>query len=175
MKLFYAAILLLTAAASSQMVFAEPRSVGGVFSFSGINLSYQHVKSESSFYEFNAGIDFEGILGGDALYPGIRAGFTYNFIFFSHTFDSGTLSTYAGIGFAAGYLRDRDMSTGPMAGLQGKIGLEYRFHVPVILSLDFSPVLGLHLDSREMNSSLNMYMGGLLRAYYPRLGIRYCF
>ena len=163
------------AAASAFEAGAQPRSIGGIFSFNGIGVSYQHNAVESSFFEVSVSADFCDVLDGQSPYPGIKAGFSYNFIFWGHEFGSGYLSSLAGIGFVAGYVRQTGQGFGPMAGLTGKVGVEYAFHVPVILSLDFTPVLGMHMDGTDKDSSLRMYLDGLSRSFYPRIGIRYCF
>lgn len=177
MKRLYATILLLmSVSAISFLALSQPRSIGGTFSPGGLGISYQHQAADSTFFEINAGIDLCGVLDGRTLYPGAKASFSYNFIFWSHDFRSGSLSSYAGIGLAAGYLRQTDGTTGPAAGLLGKIGIEYVFtETPVVLSLDFSPLLGMQIDSAGSSSNLRMYLDGLSKAYYPRLGIRYCF
>ncbi len=176
MKYLYVYILLLVSAALVPGTgTAQPRSVGGVFSFSGAEVSYQHSNSESTFFEINAGIDFCGVLDGQVASPGVRAGFTYNFNIWGHEFGTGVFSVLAGIGCSAGYVRQTGMSFGPMAGLAGKIGIEYLFKVPVILSLDFTPVLGMHLEGQGSGSLLKVYQEGIIKAYYPRLGIRYVF
>lgn len=155
---------------------AQPRSLGGVFSFSGIDASYQHYTRDSVFLEIGAGIDFEGILDGTAKLPGAKLALTCNFIFFRRDFKSGTMDLYAGPGFTAGLVRqDGGRLFGPMAGLCGRIGLEYRFKVPVILSVDFMPVLGMHLDYDKKQNLLKFYSNGLNYAYIPRVGIRYRF
>ena len=176
MKYLYAYILLMALTAFALgSIAAQPRSLGGVFSFSCAEISYQHGTADSTFFEINAGVDFCGVLDGQVQHPGIRAGFSCNFIVWGHSFSTGDLSALAGIGFTTGYVRQTGVSFGPMAGLTGKIGIEYLFRVPVILSLDFTPVLGMHLEGRGSDSRLKLYQEGLMKAYYPRLGIRYVF
>ena len=120
MKRLYATILLLmSVSAISFLARSQPRSIGGTFSPGGLGISYQHQAADSTFFEINAGIDLCGVLDGRTLYPGAKASFSYNFIFWSHDFRSGSLSSYAGIGLAAGYLRQTDGTTGPAAGLLG--------------------------------------------------------
>ncbi len=177
MKFLIAAVTVMAAvSATAPEMHSRPRSAGGVFSFNAIELSYQHNTSKTTFYEINAGLDMGGVIPGRTLYPGFQASFSYNFIFWGCSFGSGRLSTYAGMGLSAGYTGNEDYSNyGTMAGLNGKLGLEYMFNVNVILSLDFTPVLGLHLDRSEEAADLDIYMPGLTRAYWPRLGIRFCF
>lgn len=167
-------IFLLMLPAWHVLLDAQPRSVGGVFSFSGIECSYQHDLSDSSFVEIRAGIDFDGILEGNTMYPGARFGLGYHFVFLERQFASGDLSLYAGPGFTAGFVRE-DKAFGFMAGLTGEAGMEYRFKVPVILSLSFAPVVGLFLHKDESQTTLDSYMNGLRYSYYPRVGIRYSF
>lgn len=176
MKRLYAYILAAAAAVLvAGSIAARPRSLGGVFSFNGAEISFQQMMTDSTFFEINAGIDFCGVLDGQVSHPGVKAAFSYNFMFLRQDFSTGCLAALAGVGFTAGYVRQNGMSPGPMAGLTGKIGVEYRFHVPVILSLDFTPVLGMHLEGHGNYSRLKLYQEGLIKAYYPRLGIRYVF
>ena len=129
MKYLYVYILLLVSAALVPGTgTAQPRSLGGVFSFSGAEVSYQHSNSESTFFEINAGIDFCGVLDGQVASPGVRAGFTYNFNIWGHEFGTGVFSILAGIGCSAGYVRQTGMSFGPMAGLAGKIAYAQFLH-----------------------------------------------
>ncbi len=172
-RLAFISVLIMTLAATASR--AQPRSAGGVFSATGIEVSYQHHGADSTFFELNAGVDFCDVLDGTVSSPGAKLNFSYNFIFWGHVFDSGYMSASGGIGLAAGYVRQPGELPGPMAGLVGKIGLEYRFKVPVILSLDLSPILGMKLDGTGSESRLKMYSEGLVKSYYPRLGIRYSF
>lgn len=167
-------IFLLMLPARSVLLEAQPRSAGGVFSFSGIECSYQHGISDSTFVEIRAGIDFDGILEGYTMFPGVRLGIGYDFVFLKRSFPSGDLSLYAGPGFTAGFVRE-GQDFGFMAGLTGEAGLEYRFRVPVILSVSFAPVIGLFLHKDENQAKLDSYMNGLRYSYYPRVGIRYSF
>lgn len=167
-------IFLLMLPAWPVLMDAQPRSAGGVFSFSGIECSYQHDISDSSFVEIRAGIDFDGILEGYTMFPGARLGVGYDFVFLERRYPSGDLSLYAGPGFTAGFVREgRDF--GFMAGLTGEAGVEYRFRVPVILSLSFAPVVGLFLHKDGNQTKLDSYMNGLRYSYYPRVGIKYSF
>ena len=149
MKRLYAYILAAAAAVLvAGSIAARPRSLGGVFSFNGAEISFQQMMTDSTFFEINAGIDFCGVLDGQVSRPGVRAAFSYNFMFLRQDFSTGCLAALAGVG---------------------------RFHVPVILSLDFTPVLGMHLEGHGNDSRLKLYQEGLIKAYYPRLGIRYVF
>lgn len=154
---------------------AQPRSLGGVFSYSAVEVAYQHQKTGTTFFEFNAGLDIGDMAGGKTPVPGVKAAFTYNFIFWGKDFSSGTLSTYAGVGAAVGLVENEKPFSDLTAGLCGRIGMEYRFQVPVIISLDFSPVLGMQVDLGQGSAALDTYVKGLTRAYHPRIGIRYCF
>lgn len=155
--------------------YAQPRSLGGVFSYPGIEVSYQQSKTNTIFFEINAGITTDSIIQGTGITPGVKASFTYNFLLWGHPFDSGILSTYAGVGVSAGFMNQGYPLSSILAGLCGRIGLEYRFKVPVILSVDLLPLLGLQIDTKDENSRLDMYKDGITKAYYPRVGIRYCF
>lgn len=154
---------------------SQPRSVGGIFAFSGIEASYQHDLREDVFLEADAGVDFNGVLSGKTLFPGIRVSCSYSFIFLSKEYESGILNIYAGPGLTAGFVKEHGKGPGYMAGICGNIGLEYRFRIPVALSFGLSPVFGLHLHMEQTHPHLGVYMEGLEYSLYPRVGIRYCF
>lgn len=154
---------------------AQPKSVGGVFSFAGLEVSYQHLKTSTTFFEFNAVADIGSVVQGEASVPGAKLIFTYNFMFWKKDCSSGSVGAYAGVGAAAGLAIQDDTGRDLVAGLCGKIGLEYSFKVPVILSVDFTPILGMQMDITDGGGSLDAYMKGVTRAYFPRVGIRYCF
>ncbi len=159
----------------SDQCLAQPKSAGGQFSFNGIELSYQHSVGDSVFVDINAGVDFSELLGGKASAPGGKARISYNFLFFRRDCESGSLLLYAGPGIALGYVRNKG-NFGPMLGICGRFGLEFRFESrPVVFSLDLIPLLPIHMRSSGRASSLDFFRNGLLLSLSPVLGIRYRF
>ena len=60
--------------------------------------------------------------------------------------------------------------------LQGCIGLEYMFNVPVSLSLSLEPCLGVHFrEDRFGEINMDFHKAGLISSIFPHLGIKYRF
>jgi hypothetical protein len=57
-----------------------------------------------------------------------------------------------------------------MLAVSGQVGIEYNFQIPLQLSLEVRPCVGLHLADK----SVSFYDNGLL-GFIPSLGIRYTF
>ncbi len=137
-----ALVLGITAAAS-----AQPRALG-IRGLLGAELSYQHNLGSANFLEADLGL---GTLGGN--YLNVSA--TYNFM----------IAEFGdGFGFSAG--PGAALSGGNDlfgVGIAGQVGIEYTFHFPLQLSIDWRPQIGL-------------WSGGFnLWGYGPALGVRYRF
>lgn len=140
-KIILAAALVLGFAVAAS---AQPKAIG-IRGGYGAELSYQHYVGDSKFVEADLGL-------GDFKYLNVAA--TYNFIL--SEFGNG-FRAYAGPGLAVGlgeYLH---------LGVAGQVGIEYNFDVPLQLSLDVRPQLGL------VNEAFGIW------GWYPHLGIRYRF
>ncbi len=156
---------------------AQEHAVGGHFAYNEFSAVCQMDLEDNQKVRFALNLDMTNVISGRNLYPGGSAGILYLFEFASVTGTSGeTLGFVAGPGFNAGYVRNLAGEYGIMASLSGCIGLEYRFLVPVSLSLTFEPDLGIHLNKdRFGNIDMDLYMPGLIFAFMPHVGIRYMF
>jgi len=110
---------------------AQPRAIGGRISW-GFDISYQHGFGERNMLQVDVGLP--------AFYYGIQAVGTYNWVFpISSWKYAGNWNWYIGVGAGAGVYA----FVGPwFAGAAGQFGIEYKFKIPLQLSLDFRPVVG---------------------------------
>lgn len=139
-------------------VAAQPKAIGGRLGW-GLDLSYEHnVGSKANFMEASL-----GLYG----FTGLQLGATYNFMIAQPEWTTkGTWGFYAGPGATLG------MSFfGPFnVGLMGQIGLEYTFDIPLQLSVDLRPHLGIGI----YQGGIYFNAGGLF-GFVPSLAVRYAF
>ncbi len=144
--LVVAALVLGFAVAAS----AQPRALGLRFGY-GAELSYQHSYG-SNFLEADLGLN---------TFNALNAAATYNFSLAQ--FGNG-FNVYAGPGAAVG------LGFGEVShlyvGVAGQLGIEYIFNIPLQISLDLRPQIGLRFSEG---------VGFGLWGWYPNLGIRYAF
>lgn len=137
---------------------AQPKAIGGRLGW-GVDVSYEHnMGSKANFLEASL-----GIFG----FSGLQLGATYNFMIAQPEWTTkGTWGFYAGPGASVG------MSFfGPFnISVMGQIGLEYTFDIPLQLSLDLRPQLGVGI----YGGGAYFYAGGLF-GFVPSLAVRYAF
>lgn len=127
---------------------AQPRALGIRFGY-GAELSYQHNLGGANFVEADLGLES---------FKNLNFAATYNWMLVQPDWTSaGEWGVYAGAGVAVGLAQTLS------AGVAGQIGLEYTFEVPVQLSIDIRPQLGL------VNSHFGIW------GWYPNLAVRYRF
>ena len=176
MKRFSVMTLLLCLALAAD---AQPRSLGVRIGAGGVEASYQHGFTEEQFLSLDLGLDLgysvRGSLGGKV--TGV-----YEFIWARPRWTKkGSWNIYAGPGISAGYVDDRIVikageeranafSRGYMIAVAGQVGLEYNFEIPLQLSLEVRPLVGLHISKNH----IGFYDNGLL-GFAPSLAIRYTF
>lgn len=158
---------------------AQPRALGLRGGATGAEISYQHSFAGDQFLSIDVGIDpgynVKGSLGGKV--TGV-----YEFIWARPRWTKkGSWNIYAGPGLSAGYVDDRIVikagteranafSRGYMVAVTGQVGLEYNFEIPLQLSLEVRPLVGLHISKNH----IGFYDNGLL-GFAPSLAIRYTF
>lgn len=176
MKRFSVMTLLLCLAFAAD---AQPRSLGVRIGAGGVEASYQHDFTEEQFLSLDLGLDLgynvRGSLGGKV--TGV-----YEFIWARPRWTKkGTWNIYAGPGLSAGYVDDRvviktgeeranSFSRGCMVALVGQLGLEYNFSIPLQMSLEVRPAVGLHLTGNHVGFYDNGFLG-----FAPSLAVRYRF
>ena len=173
-------ITLLTAAALTLLSFtayAQPKSLGAAFTFSGIGMTYEHLhKNEASFAQVSLTAETSELFLYRTNHPGISASFTWNFIFRKwKTSEDNEVSLFAGPGATVGYGPDFKIADGLHFGLKGRVGIECNFNRNVVISVSASPVLGAHIAFEEGYLSMKYYKNGLIYSIIPEIGIRYRF
>lgn len=163
--------------AMSHNLYAQPKSVGATFSFSGFSLSYEHaLNRNSSFVEASLKAETAEIFLYRASIPGISGSVTWNIPLKEwDSADGNRLTFFAGPGLVAGYGQDYKMPAGVFFGLKGRVGVECDFSRNVIISAFLSPVLGSYVEFYRDHLIMRMYRNGILCALSPEVGVKYRF
>lgn len=126
-------------------------------------VSYVHnIGAHADFIEADLGIQF---------YYGYSMGLTataaYNFMIAQPDWtEKGQWGFYAGPAVKAGYVW-----IGGYIAVGAQVGLEYEFAIPLQLSIDIRPVVGLFIDS----GNLGLYAADVILGALPCLSVRYSF
>ena len=161
---------------SVSYAYAQPKSLGTSYSFSGMALSYEHYLTNDSFAEISLKGETGEMFMGRTEIPGVSASFTWNMKIYDWTSRNGnTVSIFAGPGLTAGWGEDLKKPSGGFIGLKGRVGGECSFNRKVIISVSISPVIGTHAVLLEDSIRMTYYRNGLLGAVIPEIGIKYRF
>lgn len=161
---------------SVSYAYAQPKSLGTSYSFSGMALSYEHYLTNDSFAEISLKGETGEMFMGRTEIPGVSASFTWNMKIYDWTSRNGnTVSIFAGPGLTAGWGEDLRKQSGGFIGLKGRVGGECSFNRKVIISVSVSPVIGTHAALLEDSIRMTYYRNGLLGAVIPEIGIKYRF
>lgn len=155
---------------------AQPKSIGSVFSVSGVRLSYEQYIDSESFIDLSLKAECGELFFGNGIMPGLTASFTWN-MYFSR-FDSrngNEIRLYAGPGLNLGWTNDLMRPIGMTFGLKGSLGVECEFDRKVTISASISPVIGSHMVFHEDFIDMRYYRIGLMGLLMPEAGIRYTF
>lgn len=162
--------------ASSFMSYAQPKAIGGSFSFSGIGLMYEHFLSPSCFVEADIRTETGEFFMGRTDIPGFSAAFTSNFILKEwKSANDNTISIFAGAGVAVGKSNDYHKADGHFFGMKGRAGIECLFDRNISISMSLNPVVGSHLIVFEDHAKLEYYKNGLMNLVMPEIGVKYAF
>ncbi len=170
---------LLITALSLMMIgecLAQPKSIGTVYSVSGIRLSYEQYIDSESFIDLSLKAECGDMFFGMGIWPGLTTSFTWN-MYFSR-FDSrngNEIRLYAGPGLNLGWTNDLLRPMGMTFGLKGSLGVECEFDRKVTISAALSPVIGTHMVFHEDFIDMRYYRMGLMGLIMPEAGIRYTF
>jgi len=170
---------LLITALSLMMIgecLAQPKSIGTVYSVSGIRLSYEQYIDSESFIDLSLKAECGDMFFGRGIWPGLTTSFTWN-MYFSR-FDSrngNEIRLYAGPGLNLGWTNDLLRPMGMTFGLKGSLGVECEFDRKVTISASLSPVIGTHMVFHEDFIDMRYYRMGLMGLIMPEAGIRYTF
>lgn len=161
---------------SVSYAYAQPKSLGTSYSFSGMALSYEHYLTNDSFAEISLKGETGEMFMGRTEIPGVSASFTWNMKIYDWTSRNGnTVSIFAGPGLTTGWGEDLRKQSGGFIGLKGRVGGECSFNRKVIISVSVSPVIGTHAALLEDSIRMTYYRNGLLGAVIPEIGIKYRF
>lgn len=164
----------IAACASVVVSHAQPKAVGGIFSFSGIGIIYEHALNESCFIEADIKAETGEFFMGRADVPGFSASFTSDFILKDwKSSDGNAVSIFAGPGISVGKSNDYKKGNGYFFGLKGRAGIECIFDRNISVSMSLNPVLGSHLILMGDHAELKYYRNGLMNIVMPEIGIRY--
>ncbi|MBQ6556054.1 MAG: hypothetical protein IJL86_00750 [Bacteroidales bacterium] len=175
--------LLLPAKAASQEVglFSSPKGVG---------VLWQGAEKNGAFNTAAAYVDIYGVVTSRCSFPGYKANFSRQYVFYRKDAGEWNLTLYAGPGLSAGYVHDHDKGRGVdlsalvadnqgfVFALSGDFGMRFEFPGAVVLNLSWTAEAGLHLRENERfkdSSNLSIYNNGFIQSLYPQLGILYRF
>ena len=154
---------------------AGPRTAGAVFSFYRTGIEYGHTLKGKAFWNIGIGVEYGSSVFYRNLTPGVSLDFVYNYILRNWKSAAGEAVLYAGPGLKVGYGSDGKENAGLILGLIGNLGFDFRFQLPVTISVAIKPSLGLHLRGEDNNFSLGLYRNGLILGLTPEVGIKYSF
>ncbi len=155
---------------------AQKKSVGSSFSYAGIGFVYDHTVDENSFTSFQMRLETANRYDKRSNGIGFTTSLSWNMIFSEKESPEGnTIKFYAGPGLIAGVAGDIKRKSGMVFGMKGVIGGECTFKRKVCISMDVSPVIGVHLARRDGMWNMLLYKTGLMYAIMPEIGIKYAF
>ena len=162
---------------SLSTMHAQPKSLGAVFAFTGVSVSYEHdLDRYDSFFEVSLKSEMSEYFRIKEKNPGISASASWNFLLKNWTSAEGnTVSLFAGPGVLAGYGPDFKQSDGFFFGLKGRIGFECSYARNVIISAFVSPTWGSHIAFDKDYHKMRSYMNGFIYSIVPEIGIKYRF
>lgn len=162
--------------------FAQERSIGTSWSFSGVGLTFDQQIKETAFVHFGAQLEMSETFLGRARVPGASLSFTWNDIIGSTTSRNGNrICFFTGAGAAAGYCKDfrvrrkEQIRYGSFFGLKGRAGVRIEYDRKVNITVAIAPVLGMHLYIKDETLMMRYYRYGLLQTLMPELTISYRF
>ena len=163
-------VLILTAALASVFIAsAQPKALG-LRAGMDCQLSYEHnmtgdlqgAESSGDFMELDLGVEF---VYGYAV--GLNAAAGYNFMIAQPEWtQKGQWGFYAGPAIKAGYLW-----VGGYLAVGAQVGLEYSFDIPLQVSLDIRPAVGVAIEG----GSFSIYGAEAILGSIPCLSLRYRF
>ncbi len=159
--------------------FAEGRNtvqndVGAIFALNRAGFIYSRTTSNDIFWNISLGIDYGSCILRQYVEPGVSATFSYNFIIRSWKHKNGSSYIYAGPGVLLGYAHDKDKEYGFIGAVTGTFGYEYRFKLPLSISVGIVPTLGVHVGETDGRMLMELYNNGLAWSLGPQVNIKYC-
>lgn len=161
----------------SSYSFAQPRSLGATFSFTGPSICYEHeLGKENSFIVLEMKAQAAEFYTGHSSYPGVSASANWNMVVKQWTSpEDNTINLIAGSGLIVGYCADHKSAHGLMYGLKGRVGVECHYDRNIIISACISPIIGSHLMIYDDHVVMKYFRNGIQYALIPEIGIKYRF
>ena len=164
-------LILIAAFASLFVASAQPKALG-LRAGMDCQLSYEHsmrgslhapeIMTSGDFIEVDLGVEF---IYGYAV--GMNAAAGYNFMIAQPKWtQKGQWGFYAGPAVKVGYLW-----VGGYLAVGAQVGLEYNFDIPLQLSLDIRPAVGVAMEG----GGFNIYGADAILGSIPCLSLRYLF
>lgn len=162
--------------------YAQERSIGSSWSFSGMGVSYEHPMKQDTFLHVGAQVEMAEMFLGRTTKAGGSFSFTYNDVLRRMTSRNGNnICIFAGAGAALGYSKDcrlrRTQPTyhGCFFGLKGRAGIRIEYNRKINITAAVAPVLGMHLSVKDETVMMRYYRYGLLQTLMPELTVGYRF
>ncbi|MCD8206716.1 MAG: hypothetical protein LUD72_02130 [Bacteroidales bacterium] len=154
--------------------FTVQNDIGAIFSLNRSGIIYSRTTSPDIFWNISLAIDYGDCILRHSVEPGVTAAFSYNFVIRNWTHKNGSSHLYAGPGVTLGYAHDHDKSYGFIGAVTGTFGYEYRFNIPVTLSVGIVPTLGVHVGKNDARMLMELYSNGLAWSLGPQVSLKYC-
>ncbi len=148
--------------------------VGAIFSLNRSGIIYNRTISPDIFWNISLAIDYGDCILRHSVEPGVTAAFSYNFIIRNWTHKNGSSYIYAGPGVTLGYAHDKDKEYGLIGAVTGTFGYEYRFNLPVSISVSIVPTIGVHVGETDGRMLMELYNNGLAWSLGPQVSLKYC-
>ena len=169
-------LLCIVAFATMSFSYAQPKAAGGIFSFCGIGLTYEHDLNQNCFIEADLRAETSELFLNRTEYPGVSASLTSNFILKEYSSQNGNpIRIFAGSGITAGKARDLRKDSGYFFGLKGRAGLECNFERGISISVCLNPIFASHMVILGDHAEMKYYRNGLLNLIMPEVGIKHMF
>lgn len=156
--------------------YAQPKALGGIFSFSGIGLTYGHYLNQNCFIEADLRAETTELFLNRTDYPGVSVSLTSNFILKEYSSQNGNpIRIFAGSGITIGKARDLFKESGYFFGLKGRAGIECNFKRNISISATLNPIFALHMVILEDHADMKYYRNGIMNLIMPEVGIKHMF
>lgn len=174
---YYACLIAIMMLSGVYVCGAQSRSLGTIWSFRDIGLSYDKKIDETNYLDFSLSANISEIFMSKSFNSGVTGSFTWNFIIKELVSDNGNpINIIAGPGVLLGYAADVGSTFGMVFGLKGKVGVECLFHGRrTKISASLNPVLGSHITMLDGMVKMNVYKWGLMGGIIPEIGLKYMF
>lgn len=169
-------IMIMAVFSAMTLSYAQPKSIGTLYSFSGLGFCYEHVLNDECFISADIRAEMGEVFMNRTDMPGISASVTGNFILATWPSGNGNkINFFAGPGVVMGTASDYHVERGYFFGLKGRTGVECLFDRNISISASLNPIFGSHMVIMDDSVQMKHYKNGLINAILPEIGIKYLF